>query len=342
MSSRINQPPRVLDPALTGLVPEDKGKRFALNGRVKEPRDASKRNQSHDRSPPHNLIFLLAFAISWSAALAVASPRLLSGEPISKTSGILMFPAMLLGPILSGLLMTRLVDGSKGVRELFARVTRVRVRWTWYALVLLPPATVLTVLLALKTFLSAAFTPNRFFLGIAFGVPAGVLEEFGWTGFAFPRMQARFGTLKAGVLLGLLWSAWHLPVIDFLGAATPHGQYLIPFFFSFATAMTAVRILIGWAYTHTKSVFLGATDPHQFHGRPGNLQSASSYPAAGNFLVLRLWRSCLDHHCYRRARADASGAFRSLRSFRKSFRGVKMRLAAKPRPEPSKKGLGDG
>ena len=167
-----------------------------------------------------------------------------------------MFPAMLLGPILSGLLMTRLVDGSKGVRELFARVTRVRVRWTWYALVLLPPATVLTVLLALKTFLSAAFTPNRFFLGIAFGVPAGVLEEFGWTGFAFPRMQARFGTLKAGVLLGLLWSAWHLPVIDFLGAATPHGQYLIPFFFSFATAMTAVRILIGWAYTHTKSVFL--------------------------------------------------------------------------------------
>jgi membrane protease YdiL (CAAX protease family) len=167
-----------------------------------------------------------------------------------------MFPAMLLGPSLSGLLMTRLVDGSEGVRELFARVTRVRVRWTWYALVLVPPATVLTVLLALKTFLSAAFTPNRFFLGIAFGVPAGVLEEFGWTGFAFPRMQARFGTLKAGVLLGLLWSAWHLPVIDFLGAATPHGQYLIPFFFSFATAMTAVRILIGWAYTNTKSVFL--------------------------------------------------------------------------------------
>jgi membrane protease YdiL (CAAX protease family) len=114
----------------------------------------------------------------------------------------------------------------------------------------------LSVLLGLKTFLSAAFTPNHFFLGIAFGVPAGVLEEFGWTGFAFPRMQARLGTLKAGVLLGLLWSAWHLPVIDFLGAATPHGQYLIPFFFSFATAMTAVRVLIGWAYRNTKSVFL--------------------------------------------------------------------------------------
>ena len=194
---------------------------------------------------PITSYFSLAFAISWSAAFAVASPKLLHGEPISKTSGILMFPAMLLGPSLSGLLMTRLVDGSKGVRELLARVLRVRVRWAWYALLLLPPATVLAVLGALKTLISDAFTPNRFFLGIAFGVPAGILEELGWTGFAFPRMQARFGTLKVGILLGLLWSAWHLPVIDFLGAATPHGHYLIPFFFSFATAMTAVRILMG-------------------------------------------------------------------------------------------------
>jgi membrane protease YdiL (CAAX protease family) len=205
---------------------------------------------------PITSYFSLAFGLSWSAAFAVAFPKLLHGEPISKTSGILMFPAMLLGPSLSGLLMTRLVDGAKGVRELFARVIRIRVRWAWYALLLLPPATVLAVLGVLKTLISDAFTPNRFFLGIAFGVPAGILEEFGWTGFAFPRMQARFGTLKAGILLGLLWSAWHLPVIDFLGAATPHGQHLIPFFFSFATAMTAVRILIGWAYRNTKSVFL--------------------------------------------------------------------------------------
>lgn len=205
---------------------------------------------------PITSYFSLAFAISWSAAFAVASAKLLHGEPISKTSGILMFPAMLLGPILSGLLTTRLVDGSKGVRELFARVIRVRVPWAWYALLLLPPATVLAVLGALKTLISDAFTPNRFFFGIAFGVPAGILEEFGWTGFAFPRMQARFGTLKAGILLGLLWSAWHLPVIDFLGAASPHGHYLIPFFFSFTTAMTAVRMLIGWAYRNTKSVFL--------------------------------------------------------------------------------------
>jgi hypothetical protein len=57
-------------------------------------------------------------------------------------------------------------------------------------------------------------------------------------------------------LLGLLWGAWHLPVIDFLGAATPHGAYLIPFFLAFTAAMTAMRELIAFVYTRTNSVLL--------------------------------------------------------------------------------------
>ena len=47
---------------------------------------------------------------------------------------------------------------------------------------------------------------------------------------------------------------WHLPVIDFLGTATPHARYLIAYFLAFTGAMTAMRVLIAWAYTNTKSV----------------------------------------------------------------------------------------
>jgi membrane protease YdiL (CAAX protease family) len=167
-----------------------------------------------------------------------------------------MFPAMLLGPVASGILMTRLLDGPAGIRKLFSSIVRMRVGIGWYSVLLLPPAAVLAVLLTLKTFVSPAFAPNHFFLGVVFGIPAGFLEEIGWTGFAFPRMQARLGTLQAGVLLGLMWSAWHLPVIDFLGAASPHRTYLPLFFLSFATAMTAMRVLIGWIYQNTQSVLL--------------------------------------------------------------------------------------
>jgi uncharacterized protein len=205
---------------------------------------------------PLTSYFVFTFVISWSAAFTIVAPKLLHAEPIPKFSGILMFPAMLLGPVASGVLMTRLLDGPAGIRKLFSSIVRMRVRIGWYSVLLLPPAAVLAVLLTLKTLVSPAFAPNHFLLGVVFGIPAGCLEEIGWTGFAFPRMQARLGTLQAGVLLGLLWSVWHLPVIDFLGAASPHGTYLPLFFLSFATAMTAMRVLIGWAYQNTQSVLL--------------------------------------------------------------------------------------
>jgi membrane protease YdiL (CAAX protease family) len=205
---------------------------------------------------PITFYFLLTFAISWSAAFTIVAPKLLRGQPVPKLSGILMFPAMLLGPFLSGIVLTHLLDGRAGLRKLFARTTRIRVGLAWYGILVLPPAAVLAVLETLRAFASPAFTPNHFLLGVAFGVPAGIFEEIGWTGFVFPRMQARLGTLRAGIVLGLLWSAWHLPVIDFLGAASPHGNYLAPFFLSFATAMTAMRVTIGWIYQNTKSVLL--------------------------------------------------------------------------------------
>lgn len=167
-----------------------------------------------------------------------------------------MFPAMLLGPSLVGLFVTWRLDGRTGLRDLFRRMVSVPAFSTWYAALLIPPMAVLAVLLLLKTLVSSVYCPNHFLAGVAFGVPAGILEEIGWTGFAYPRMRDTLGTFKAGVVLGCLWSLWHLPVIDFLGAARPHGVYLPAFFFSFLTAMTAIRVLIGWMYVQTQSVIL--------------------------------------------------------------------------------------
>src|SRR5437764_1409563 len=71
---------------------------------------------------------------------------------------------------------------------------------------------------------------------MGFGIPAGFLEEIGWTGYAFPNMCRRLSLLTAGILLGLLWGFGHLPVIDFLGTATAHGRYLFPYFLAFVAA----------------------------------------------------------------------------------------------------------
>jgi uncharacterized protein len=200
--------------------------------------------------------FALTFTISWMGALLVAAPHLFGHSTPSKLTGIVMFPVMLLGPSLSGLVLTRVVNGKIGLRGLFSRMSPRRTGVRWYAALAIPPILVLFVLLLLSTFVSSAYTPNRFFMGILFGIPAGFLEEIGWMGYAFPEMRSRSGWLVSSVLLGLIWGLWHLPVIDYLGTASPHGASWFPFFLAFTFAMTAMRTLICWIYENTGSLFL--------------------------------------------------------------------------------------
>ncbi|WP_027483523.1 CPBP family intramembrane glutamic endopeptidase [Deinococcus pimensis] len=41
---------------------------------------------------------------------------------------------------------------------------------------------------------------------------SALMEEVGWRGYLLPRL-ARFGSVTAGLTLGLVWAAWHLPVM---------------------------------------------------------------------------------------------------------------------------------
>ena len=221
-------------------------------GEILEPRKSANLARRH----PVATYFVLTFGISWLGALAVVAPKLLRGEPVPKFSGILMFPVMLLGPVVTGIFLTRVVDGTSGVRDLLSRMRRIRFRAKWYAALLIPPVTVLLVLLILRTAVSPVFAPNRFFVGVSFGIVAGFFEEIGWMGYAFPRMAQTGNALRAAIALGVLWGIWHIPVIDYLGTATPHGAYWLRYFLAFAAAMTAMRVLIAWIYTNTKSVAL--------------------------------------------------------------------------------------
>ena len=38
-------------------------------------------------------------------------------------------------------------------------------------------------------------------------------EEFGWRGYPLLRVAARTGNAVAAILVGVVWSAWHLPLM---------------------------------------------------------------------------------------------------------------------------------
>ena len=97
----------------------------------------------------------------------------------------------------SRLLLTGLIDGRAGYRDLLSKLTKWRVGLRWYAIAILPaPIVTASVLLALSL-PAAIFTEGvsaaLVFLGL-FAAATTVFEEIGWTGFALPHLRKKLSS----------------------------------------------------------------------------------------------------------------------------------------------------
>jgi membrane protease YdiL (CAAX protease family) len=209
--------------------------------------------------------YALAFAISWGAILILVGPGGFLATTATSPSFALVGFTSLLGPSLAGVLLTGFLDGRAGWRDLLARLGRWRVGVRWYAVALLtaPLVTILTLLALSLT--SPAFVPaivtaedkaSLLLSGIAVGLIVPVFEEVGWTGFATPRLRLHHGVLGTGLIMGVLWGAWHLPL--FAGSAAWSGS--IPPALFMAAMLSAwlppYRVLMVWVYDRTQSVLV--------------------------------------------------------------------------------------
>ena len=212
---------------------------------------------------PHPLVcyFLLAFGLTWACEL----PALLLWHPSDPYHG--MAPILLLGPALSALLMTVVVEGKPGVGRLLRRYALWRVGLRWYVLVLLGiPALVLLSALTVPGAVATFRAPTPLFLLtylliflyiLTIGGPLG--EELGWSGFALPRLQGRSGPLVGTLLLGSLWGLWHLPLFLFIPGFNGAGTGLLGIglpFVEFVILAIALRVLITWVFNNARGSLL--------------------------------------------------------------------------------------
>lgn len=74
-------------------------------------------------------------------------------------------------------------------------------------------------------------------------VLGGGQEEFGWRGYAQQPLQERFGVIPASLLIGMVWSVWHLPLWVMPGEA--HAAYP---FLAFLVATTSRAVVYALLY----------------------------------------------------------------------------------------------
>jgi len=208
--------------------------------------------------------FFLTFIFTWGCMAIAVYP---GGFPITEVqferAGALVYMAMLVGPSGASLLLTGLINGRAGFRELFSRLARWRVGIRWYAVALLTaPLIITTILLGLSRlspeFLPAIFTSDEkatlVLSSIAAGLAVGFFEELGWTGFAVPRLKRRYEVPNTGLIVGFVWGAWHfLPFweADTFSAAFPLALLLGQLF----SWLPPYRIIMVWIYDRTESLF---------------------------------------------------------------------------------------
>jgi uncharacterized protein len=210
------------------------------------------RSETLLRRYPLTSYFVLVYALAWGGVLWVVEGMAGSGSaPSPAEVGMVALP-MLLAPGLAAFALTALVEGKAGLRVLWALMTRWRVDLRWYALAVVAlPLLLLAILYTLGALVSPVYAPTLALMGLA-GLFAGYLEEIGWTGYATPRLLARWSPVTAGLWLGALWGIWH-PLADYLIRGSALGTFWPVTFGLFVLPLIAWRILMTVVYARTQS-----------------------------------------------------------------------------------------
>jgi uncharacterized protein len=200
----------------------------------------------------HQLLsfFVLTYALMFGVMFGFIF--LQPGQPLHPWSLVWFFS--IFSPTISGLVISWIIGGKAEIKRLLMGFTRWKVHIGWYlaaAFLLLGPM-VIALVYGLLGNPIPGLRPGETFStlmgAVLFNFFSGPLaEEAGWRGFALPRLQEKYNALVASLILGVIWTCWHIPFFFTTGAT----QMSIPFPI-YLMLVATVTFYLTWLYNNTK------------------------------------------------------------------------------------------
>jgi membrane protease YdiL (CAAX protease family) len=239
-----------------------------------------------------NLVYylIITFTFSWS----FWTPSLLSSfgfiEYVSLFSLFRIFGAF--GPFISAFCLTAYYEGLTGIRVLWNRGWHYE-KWQFLliSILLLPFLYLSSLSLAVITerlpFPSLSILDNYMFVLVNFifffFITGPFQEEFGWRGYALDKIQTKWTALESSLVLGGIWSFWHLPLFFIDG--TPQANQS---FFSFTITVILMSIIFTWLHNNSNGSILIAMIFHTINNLSNSLFPLHNTISGYAFLTILL------------------------------------------------------
>ncbi len=160
-------------------------------------------------------------------------------------------------PSIIGITLTAFYEGKSGVLKLLKKSTRINLGIKWYAFIIIISLYFGLALIVIYNLLGGRFDFSQFWVQLPTIIPLIFLgplsEEYGWRGFAIKRLLRNVSPNTTSLVIGLVWSLWHLPLFFIPGSS--QFEFNLPFLV-FLISVTSISFVFTYFYIRTgQSIF---------------------------------------------------------------------------------------
>ncbi|MBD8501081.1 CPBP family intramembrane glutamic endopeptidase [Paenibacillus arenosi] len=200
------------------------------------------------------ITIFLSFFVFWGPLAVWGVPTIgFKGGAVGPVWAIILFIMGGFVPSITGIILTAIFEGKQRVKPFMKEAFQVKIGLKWVLGIVLTAAYFSVSWTAIYLVLGGDFHYAALLSVLPTIFPLLILgplsEEYGWRGFALKRLLNMVSPNIASLIIGIVWSFWHLPLFYIIGTNQQEHQQL---FFTFMISITSSCFIYTYIYIKTK------------------------------------------------------------------------------------------